>query len=143
MSLLCSCVTAASAVGVALIANPLSPVPSGSRYVAGGPATATFQILATGAWNHSASGTTGNSGNWVTGTFTASDYQVRLTPTSGSFTSNTASSFVSLGSTQTATVTRGASAGVTTIVYTVEIRRTSDSVVVSTTTGCQLVADTG
>lgn len=77
-------------------------------------------------------GTTNISGEWLV-SGAASDYEVRATVNSGSLTSGPTGSWESLGTTRTWTLTR-ASVGTSSCVLLVEIRRVSDSVVVTSAT---------
>lgn len=74
-------------------------------------------------------------GDWISPKGSASDfYEARATVTSGSLTSGTAGSWLPLGTTRTWTKTATPGTGVQTCVFTLEIRRASDSVVVDTAT---------
>lgn len=61
--------------------------------------------------------------NWFLPTFTGigSSYWIRLTATSGSFTTNAASSFVQLNTSRAATFTQAGGAGTATVTFTIDI----------------------
>ena len=77
---------------------------------------------------------------WYTPTTTAigSSYQIRITPTSGSFTTGTVNTWQTMSSAKTWTVN---TIGAQTVVFTVEIRDTSAGTVLASTTGNSISCD--
>lgn len=74
-------------------------------------------------------------GDWITPKINMANYEVRASIVSGSVTSGTTGSWLSLASTRTWTVERsGIGAGTTTCVLTIEIRRASDGTVMDSAT---------
>lgn len=72
--------------------------------------------------------------NWITPTSAAgAAYEARATVVSGSLSSGTTGSWLSLGTTRDWNVSRG-SVGLSTCILTIEIRRASDSVVIDSAT---------
>lgn len=67
-------------------------------------------------------------------------YELRITVTSGAFSSGTTGSWVALSASPGYTKTQ-ILPGNSTVVFTVEIRRASDSVVMLTKTGCSIQAE--
>lgn len=102
------------------------------------PATATAQYELTNAGLIRAtqgSDTVTNIGVWITPTTNVANYEARVTMTSGSLTSGTVGSWLNLGTTRTWTLQYAAPGpGQNLSVFTLEIRRASDSVVVDTAT---------
>lgn len=89
-------------------------------------ASATFQLTNAGVCNSTGE----TSQNWLL-SGAAADYQVRVSPTSGSFSSgNSVNVWHGLGTSRFWTRNR-TTIGINTTVATVEIRRVSDSVVVA------------
>lgn len=74
-------------------------------------------------------------GNWISPQGAASDfYEARATVTSGSLSSGTAGVWLGLGTQRSWSVLSASGAGLRTCIFTLEIRRASDSVVLDTAT---------
>lgn len=105
-----------------------------SDNVPGASASSTYNLVNDGTATYSTLGGGSGSfpGEWVSpaNSGNAALYEARATLTSGTFTSGTAGSWLALSSTRSWNVTQG-SAGTKTAVFTLEIRRVSDSVVVA------------
>lgn len=100
-------------------------------------ATATYRLDTTGDISATqGSNTIVDVGDWISPKGGASDsYEARATVTSGSLTSGTAGSWLGLGTQRVWTLTQNsAGTGPATCVFTLEIRRASDSVVLDTAT---------
>lgn len=120
----------------------LVPTPNFDVYRSGATCTATITFKTDktyeGTASAGASRTGTYSGIWLDGG-TAADYQIRLTATTGSFTTNAASSYVTMSSNRSATLDSGI--GSSSVTFKVDIRRVSDLVVVHTETGCVMTAE--
>lgn len=77
---------------------------------------------------------------WYSPTTTAigSSYQIRITPTSGSFTTGTVNTWLTMSSARVWTVS---TSGAQTVVFTIEIRDTSAGTVLASTTGNSIDCD--
>lgn len=96
-------------------------------------ASASFLLNSDGRAQKQESGvTTDVSGEWLV-SGAASSFEARATVTSGSLTSGTTGSWLALSSSRSWILERG-SVGLSTCQFTLEIRRTTDSVVVATAT---------
>lgn len=74
-------------------------------------------------------------GDWISPKGGASNfYEARATVTSGSLTTGTTGAWLGLGTTRTWTLTQSSAGLTSTCIFTVEIRRASDSVVVDSAT---------
>lgn len=96
------------------------------------------------AWNSDGSftvgsGTSGTSYSTWLGSGTASNFDIRVTATSGSFTSGSNGVWENLGSSRS--WSKGAASGIQTVTFTVEIRNASTLSVLGTSTGCTLTCD--
>lgn len=122
------------------VRNPLSPVPRGenrSYYNTGGQTS--FNIMQNGTWN-----TTGNyhtnNGNWLL-TGNATDVEVLITPTVGTFNYNDAANWVN-ASGVTAYVNSNTATRTKSCTFTVRFREKSTGTILSTTTGCYISTGT-
>ena len=105
-----------------------------------GIATATYELRFDGTvWAGIGSGTLSQTGTWLL-SGTASAYETRVTATSGTFTSGTVGTWLSLASNRSWTVQQGTS-GANTVVFDVEIRNSSTGVVVDTVVGGSITAE--
>jgi len=105
-----------------------------SSSVPAGTATATYQLENDGDIGLCLGGNTiVAGGDWVTPATNVASYECRATVTSGALTSGTSGAWLNLATTRTWTLAR-ASAGTSTTVFTLEIRRASDGVVLDTAT---------
>jgi len=129
-------------VGVT-VAMGITPSQVAGNANASGSVNATFSLLANGTCNGAATPITDTndySANWASPTTTGigSSYWVRVTPTSGTFTSGTTGSWVSLSSGQ-AWSKNTTGSGTATVLYTLEISSSSSGTpVLVTKTGCRL-----
>lgn len=116
--------------------NPLSPVPIGNteRHY-GMTAQSSFSINGNGTWSTSGSELS-KSGTWLTAG-SADEVEVKITPTSGAMSSNNAGAWRAAA---------GASCSVSSInrfsssIFTVQFRNKLTGAILSTTTGCRLIA---
>ena len=95
----------------------------------GGTAFASFSLDSSGAYT--SVGTTAPSGSWKTGSDASSNYEARMSISSGSFDSGTTGSWLSLGSTRTWSMTQSTS-GSQFAQATLEIRNASTLTVLTT-----------
>lgn len=95
-------------------------------------ASANFALNSSGTYTCTGSIAPAN-GTWLKGAGTGSDYEARLTATTGTFSTGTVGSWISLGTNRTWTVTQG-SVGSNSAEGTLEIRDAISGVVFTTCT---------
>lgn len=99
-------------------------------------ATASYSLASDGDIDATAgTNTIVDRGDWISPQINMSAYEARVTVTSGALSSGTEGSWLALSSTRTWTVVHsGVGTGSTSCVFTLEIRRASDGVVLDTAT---------
>lgn len=98
-------------------------------------ATATFRLESDGDIGATTANNTVNDvGDWITPKTNMANYECRADVTSGALTSGTTGAWQSLATTRTWTLSKLSGTGVDTAIFTLQIRRASDAVVLSTAT---------
>jgi len=116
-----------------------------SRLAAAGSSTVTLTANTNGTLTVSGNGNIVDGGitpdpGWYSPTTTAigSSYQIRITPTAGSFTTGTVNTWLTISSTRTWTVSTTSDASVN---FTIELRTTTSTTVLASTSGNSIDCD--